>query len=128
VVGAIPKIAQIRLRGGAERKLKTLICLLMLVVMLPVMAEGEWMAPIYNWDRGLVVTPETLYKYFGFCSEPDCWKMRKVDISDAPFTVIPLDSVKKPFIVRTPFMEPYETDDDIWKGMAEFVKEILRKQ
>ena len=37
-------------------------------------------------------------------------------------------SIKKPFIVKTPFVEPHEKEGDIWKGLVAFVKEILRKQ
>ena len=49
-------------------------------------------------------------------------------IGDAPLSWIPDPSIKKPFIVKTPFVEPHEKEGDIWKGMAAFVKEILKKQ
>jgi hypothetical protein len=47
---------------------------------------------------------------------------------DAPLSWIPDPSIKKPFIIKTPFVEPHEKEGDIWKGMAAFVKEILKEQ
>jgi len=109
--------------------MKTLIFLAMVALMLPIAAEGEESVPVYTWDRGLAVTPTTSYQYFGFCSEPDCSKMRKPEsLGSTPFSVIPDPSIKKPFIVKTPFVMPNEKESDIWKGLASFVEQILHKQ
>ena len=92
-------------------------------------AQSEESIPIYTWDRGLALTQDTQYQYFGFCSDPDCSKMvTPKSIGDAPLSWIPDPSIKKPFIVKTPFVDPHEKEGDIWKGMAAFVKEILQKQ
>jgi hypothetical protein len=97
--------------------------------MLPLVALGDESVPVYTWDRGLSVTPTTQYQYFGFCSEPDCSKMRKPEsLGSAPFNVIPDPSIKKPFIVKTPFVMPHEKESVIWKGLAAFVEQVLSKQ
>ena len=112
-----------------NRLLKTLICFVLLAVPLLLVAQGDESVPIYTWDRGLTLKPETLFQYCGFCSEPSCSKMNKPkSIDDAPFSVIPDPSIKKPFIIKTPFVEPHEKEGDIWRGMAAFVKQILGKQ
>jgi len=109
--------------------LRNLIVSAILAVMLPIAAGGEDMPPIHTWDRGLAVTQDTEYQYFGFCSDRDCSKMRKPEsLGNAPFTVIPDPSIKKPFIVKTPFVMPNEKEGDIWKGLADFVEQIQRKQ
>jgi len=109
--------------------MKTLILLAMLAVTLPIAAEGEEPAPVYTWDRGLAVTQETRYQYFGFCSDPDCTKMVKPrSLGTAPFSVIPDRSIKRPFIVKTPLVMPNEKESDIWRGLAAFVTQILLKQ
>jgi hypothetical protein len=55
--------------------------------------------------------------------------MRKPEsIGGAPFSWIPYAGVKRPFIVKTPFVMPHEKESDIWKGMATFIDQILRKQ
>jgi hypothetical protein len=108
---------------------KALILLAILAVMLPIAAGGEDMLPIYTWDRGLDPTKVTDYQYFGFCSDRDSSRMRKPEsLGSAPFTVIPDPSIKKPFIVKTPFVTPNEKEGDIWKGLANFVKQIQHKQ
>jgi hypothetical protein len=101
----------------------------MLAAMFPIAAQGEESVPIYRWDRGLALTRDTQYQYFGFCSDRDCPKMRKPEsIGGAPFSWIPYAGVKRPFIVKTPFVMPHEKESDIWKGMATFIDQILRKQ
>jgi hypothetical protein len=109
--------------------MKNLIYSLMFVFTFLSVVQGEESIPMYTWDRGLALTQETQYQYLGFCSDQDCPKMvNPKSIGDAPFSWIPFAGVKKPFIVKTPFVEPHEKEGDIWKGMAAFVKEILRKQ
>jgi hypothetical protein len=109
--------------------MKNLILLAMFVLMLPIAAGAGESVPIYTWARGLTLTPETLYQYFGFCSDPDCSKMLKpVSLGSAPFSVIPDPSIKRPFIVKTPFVMSNEKESDIWKGLAAFVKQVLNKQ
>jgi len=109
--------------------MKILILFAMLALMLPITTEGGESVPIYTWDRGLIVTPSTLYQYFGFCSEPHCAQMRKPDsLGSAPFSVIPYISIKRPFIVKTPFVMPNEKESDIWKGLAAFVEQFRNKQ
>ncbi len=49
-------------------------------------------------------------------------------IGEVPLSCIPDPSIKKPFIIKTPFVEPREREGAIWKGMAAFVDEILKKQ
>ncbi len=49
-------------------------------------------------------------------------------IGDAPFSWIPYAGVKRPFIVKTPFVMPHEKEGDIWKGLGAFADQILRKQ
>jgi hypothetical protein len=111
------------------RFMKNLILFSMLALMLPVTTEGGESVPIYTWDRGLTVTPNTLYQYFGFCSGPDCSQMRKPEsLGSAPFSVIPYTSIKRPFIVKTPFVMPNEKGSDIWKGLAAFVEQFRNKQ
>ncbi len=109
--------------------MKILILFAMLALMLPITTEGGESVPIYTWDRGLIVTPNTLYQYFGFCSEPHCSQMRKPEsLGSALFSVIPDRSIKRPFIVKTPFVMPSEKESDIWKGLAAFVKQVLNRQ
>jgi hypothetical protein len=40
----------------------------------------------------------------------------------------PDPSIKKPFMIKTPFVEPHEKEGDIWKGIAAFIDPILKKQ
>jgi hypothetical protein len=55
--------------------------------------------------------------------------MRKPEsLGSAPFSVIPYTSIKRPFIVKTPFVEPNEQESDIWKGLAAFVEQFRNKQ
>ena len=80
------------------RFMKILILFAVLALMLPIAAEGEESVPIHTWNRGLTVTPNTLYQYFGFCSGPDCARMSKpASLGSAPFSVIPYISIKKTF-------------------------------
>jgi hypothetical protein len=37
-------------------------------------------------------------------------------------------SIKRPFIIKTPIVEPHEKDGDIWEGMAGFIDQIPKKQ
>lgn len=111
------------------RFMKFLILFAVLALMLPITAEGEESVPIHTWDRGLTVTPNTLYQYFGFCSGPDSARMSKpASLGSAPFSVIPYISIKKPFIVKTPFVMPDEKESDIWKGLAAFVEQLPNNQ
>jgi hypothetical protein len=109
--------------------MKSLILLAMFALVLPIAAGAGESVPIYTWDRGLTLTPETPYQYFGFCSEPGCSKLLKPEsLGSAPFSVIPDPSIKRPFIVKTPFVMPHEKESDIWKGLAAFVDKVLSKQ
>jgi hypothetical protein len=106
--------------------MKTLIFLAMVALMFPIATEGEESVPVYTWNRGLALTPTTSFQYFGFCSGADCSKMRKPEsLGSAPFSVIPDPPIKKPFIVKTPFVMPNEREGDIWKGLTALVKEVL---
>lgn len=110
-------------------RLRSLILLAMIALAIPIAAGGEELIPIHTWDRGIAVTQETQYQYFGFCSGWDCSDMRKPEfLGDAPFSVIPYSSIKKPFIVKTPFVMPNEKEGDIWKGLAEFVEQVQGKE
>jgi len=101
----------------------------MLTLTIPIAAGGDDLTPIYTWDRGIAASQDTKYQYFGFCSGRDCSTMRKPEsLGRAPFSVIPWVAVKQPFIVKTPFVMPNEKEGDIWKGLAEFVEQIQRKQ
>ncbi len=108
--------------------MKILILIAMFALMCPFVAEGEESPPIYTWDRGLPVTPTTSYQYFGFCSGRIVQRCVNRNLWNAPFSVIPDPSIKKPFIVKTPLVVPHERESDIWKGMAAFVKQILSRQ